>query len=212
MLICFCTGKLEGQDFPCPHVYVYVFIVYHMCTMYVCVIPLYVFSRSRNRFLTALWAWQFNQLSIHLTVVHLSSVIPQLVLKEAAMGKIVQSLAEVEINNIHGSPLIHWANHLLIEGYELAQAWFPLHKSMHFGKVPTIPDFPERVWELPPLSYHLTTSVCVYIHLRWAPFSPVLPFMRSLLSMSTCSLCLPSQDTMSFLTLQWFVISLLYCS
>lgn len=45
------------------------------------------------------------------------------------MGNSTESLTAVEINNIHSSPVIHQTSLLIIEGYYVGQAWFPLHKS-----------------------------------------------------------------------------------
>ena len=42
----------------------------------------------------------------------------------------VKSLAEVELDNIHGSPLIYPASHAIVESYQIGQAWFPLGESM----------------------------------------------------------------------------------
>jgi len=38
------------------------------------------------------------------------------------MGDCVESLAEVEVDNIHGSPLIYPASHAIIESYQTGQA------------------------------------------------------------------------------------------
>ena len=38
------------------------------------------------------------------------------------MGDSVKSLAEVEVDNIHCSPLIYLASHAIIEGYQIGQA------------------------------------------------------------------------------------------
>ena len=46
------------------------------------------------------------------------------------MGDHVESLAEVEIDNIHCSPLIYPASHVIAESYQIGQAWFPLGESM----------------------------------------------------------------------------------
>ena len=46
------------------------------------------------------------------------------------MGDSVESLAEVEVDNIHGSPLIYLASHAAIESYHIGQAWFPRGESM----------------------------------------------------------------------------------
>ena len=46
------------------------------------------------------------------------------------MGDCVESLAEVEVDNIHGSPFIYLASHVIIENYQIGQAWFPLGESM----------------------------------------------------------------------------------
>ena len=46
------------------------------------------------------------------------------------MGDCVESLAEVEVDNIHGSPLIYQASNAIIESYQIVQAWFPLGESM----------------------------------------------------------------------------------
>ena len=46
------------------------------------------------------------------------------------MGDSVESLAEVEVDNIHGSPLIYPAGHAIVESYQTAQAWFPLVECM----------------------------------------------------------------------------------
>ena len=42
----------------------------------------------------------------------------------------VKSLAEVEVDNIHCSPLIYPASHAIVESYQIGQAWFPLGESM----------------------------------------------------------------------------------
>ena len=49
---------------------------------------------------------------------------------EDIMGDSVKSLAEVEVDNIHCSPLIYSAGHPIIEGHQIGQAWFPLGESM----------------------------------------------------------------------------------
>ena len=46
------------------------------------------------------------------------------------MGDSVESLAEVKVDNIHGSPLIYPAGHAIAESYQIGQAWFPLGESM----------------------------------------------------------------------------------
>jgi len=46
------------------------------------------------------------------------------------MGDSVESLAEVEVDNIHGSPLIYPSGHAIVESYQIGQPWFPLGKSM----------------------------------------------------------------------------------
>ena len=46
------------------------------------------------------------------------------------MGDSVESLAEVEVDNIHCSPLIHPASYAIVESYQIGQAWFPLGESM----------------------------------------------------------------------------------
>ena len=45
------------------------------------------------------------------------------------MGDSVRSLAEVEVDNIHGSPLIYPAGHTIVESYQIGQAWFSLSES-----------------------------------------------------------------------------------
>ena len=57
------------------------------------------------------------------------------------MGDSVESLAEVEVDNHHGSPLIYPASHVIVESYQIGQAWFPLGESML-----TTPDF-IPVWD-----------------------------------------------------------------
>lgn len=49
---------------------------------------------------------------------------------EDVMGDSAKSFAEVKINNIHCSPIIHWASHLTVKGYWVDQAWSSLCKSM----------------------------------------------------------------------------------
>jgi len=46
------------------------------------------------------------------------------------VGDSVKSLAEVKVENIHCSPLIYPASHATIEGYQMAQASFPLGEFM----------------------------------------------------------------------------------
>jgi len=46
------------------------------------------------------------------------------------MGNCVKILAEVEVDNIHSSPLIYPASHAIVESYQIGQAWFPLGKFM----------------------------------------------------------------------------------
>ena len=46
------------------------------------------------------------------------------------MGNRVESLAEVQVDNIHCSPLIHPANHAITEIYQIGQAWFVLGESI----------------------------------------------------------------------------------
>ena len=46
------------------------------------------------------------------------------------MGDCVESLAEVEVDNIHGSSLIYPASHVIVESYQIGQAWFPLGESV----------------------------------------------------------------------------------
>ena len=38
------------------------------------------------------------------------------------MGDSVQSIAEVEVDNIHGSPLIYPARHDIVKSYQIGQA------------------------------------------------------------------------------------------
>ena len=46
------------------------------------------------------------------------------------MGDCVESLAEVKVDNIHGSPFIYPASHAIVENYQIGQARFPLGESM----------------------------------------------------------------------------------
>jgi len=46
------------------------------------------------------------------------------------MGDSVKSLAEVEVDDIHSSPLIYPASHATVESYQIGQARFPLGESM----------------------------------------------------------------------------------
>ena len=46
------------------------------------------------------------------------------------MGDSVESLAEVEVDNIHGSPFVYPASHGIVGSYQIGQAWFPLGESM----------------------------------------------------------------------------------
>lgn len=45
------------------------------------------------------------------------------------MGRSVKSFGKVKMNNISFSSLIHHASHFIIEGCQVSQASFPLHKS-----------------------------------------------------------------------------------
>ena len=49
---------------------------------------------------------------------------------EDVMGDRVESLAEVEVENIPGSPFVYPASHVIVESYQIGQAWFPLGESM----------------------------------------------------------------------------------
>ena len=46
------------------------------------------------------------------------------------MGDCVESLAEVKVDNIHGSPFVYLASHVIVESYQIGQAWFPFGESM----------------------------------------------------------------------------------
>ena len=46
------------------------------------------------------------------------------------MGDCVESLAEVKVDNIHSSPFVYPASHVIVESYQIGQAWFPLGESM----------------------------------------------------------------------------------
>ena len=46
------------------------------------------------------------------------------------MADSVKSLAETEVDNIHGSSLIYLASHFIVESYQIGQAWFPLSESV----------------------------------------------------------------------------------
>ena len=46
------------------------------------------------------------------------------------MGDCVESFAEVKVDNIYGSPFIYPASHVVVESYQIGQAWFPLGESM----------------------------------------------------------------------------------
>ena len=46
------------------------------------------------------------------------------------MGDSVESLSEVEADNIHCSPLIYPASHAIVESYQIGQAWFSLGESI----------------------------------------------------------------------------------
>ena len=46
------------------------------------------------------------------------------------MGDCVESLAEVKVDSIHSSPLIYPASHVIVESYQIGQAWFPLGEAM----------------------------------------------------------------------------------
>jgi len=46
------------------------------------------------------------------------------------MGDCIESLAEVKVDNIHGSPFIYPASHATVESYQISEAWFPLSESM----------------------------------------------------------------------------------
>ena len=38
------------------------------------------------------------------------------------MGDRVESLAEVKVDNIHGSPFVYSASHVIVESYQIGQA------------------------------------------------------------------------------------------
>ena len=38
------------------------------------------------------------------------------------MGDCVESLAEVEVDNIHSSPFVYPASHVIVESYQVGQA------------------------------------------------------------------------------------------
>ena len=46
------------------------------------------------------------------------------------MGDCVESLAEVKVDNIHSSPFVYPASHVIVESYQIGQASFPLGESM----------------------------------------------------------------------------------
>ena len=46
------------------------------------------------------------------------------------MGDSVESLAEVEVHNICGSPFIYPASHAIVESHQTDRALFPLGESM----------------------------------------------------------------------------------
>ena len=78
---------------------------------------------------TTLWTQPYSQFSVHLTVYLSSSILHQLACEEVA-GDSVKRLTKVNRNNIHSSPLIRGASHLITEGYQVGQACFSLCKSM----------------------------------------------------------------------------------
>ena len=46
------------------------------------------------------------------------------------MGDCVESLAEVKVDNIHGSPFVYAASHVIVESHYISQARFLLGESM----------------------------------------------------------------------------------
>nr|XP_009931701.1 PREDICTED: uncharacterized protein LOC104328383 [Opisthocomus hoazin] len=66
---------------------------------------------------TTLWTQPYSQFSVHLTVYLSSSILHQLACEEVA-GDSVKRLTKVNRNNIHSSPLIRGASHLITEGYQ----------------------------------------------------------------------------------------------
>lgn len=74
-----------------------------------------------------LWDLPFSQFPIHLSA-HSSS--PHILTLSHDVTDSVQSLAEVKVDSIHFSPLIHPGSHLIIEGQHESQAWFTFSVSM----------------------------------------------------------------------------------
>ena len=77
--------------------------------------------------ITTLWAWSFSQFSTHLTVC-LSS--PYQLLYEDLLGDSVKGPAEVQVDNIHCSPLVYQASHFIVEVYQVGQARIPFGEAM----------------------------------------------------------------------------------
>ena len=49
------------------------------------------------------------------------------------MGACVESLPEVEVDHICRSPFIYPASHVIVESYQIGQAWFPLGESRFYA-------------------------------------------------------------------------------
>lgn len=69
---------------------------------------------------TTLWAWPVRH---HCLLILLTL---QQLLYENVRGYSVESLTEVQEENIHFSPLVHQARHFIVESYEVGNAWCPL--------------------------------------------------------------------------------------
>lgn len=74
--------------------------------------------------ITALQAQPFSKVVIHFTV-HLFSLHVLVYLTIS-----IKSLIEVKIDNTCYSPPIHQPSHLVLEGYQVGQAWLPFYKSV----------------------------------------------------------------------------------
>ena len=75
--------------------------------------------------ITTPWAWQFSQVSVHLSV-HL----PSPYLTSLSMRMLRKTVSKLKENRICWSSLNHWACHLTAEGCEVSKAWFPFHTSI----------------------------------------------------------------------------------
>ncbi|GAB0181629.1 hypothetical protein GRJ2_000628200 [Grus japonensis] len=70
--------------------------------------------------ITTLWAWPFSRFSIHLIVCLSSPYINKFY--EDLIGNSIKGLTEMQVDNIHCSPLIYQASHFVVEVYQAGEA------------------------------------------------------------------------------------------